>query len=735
LLEEAAVATGAVVITLLIAAIVLQAWSLSFSRPNGYDPDAVLTATLVKSVLHHGWYLNNSNLGAPFGQQLYDFPLGGDNLHFVLMKVLGIVSSNVFVVVNLYSILTFILITLSGYVVLRCLRVSRVVSAGLSILYALLPYHFLRGESHLFLSGYYGVPLAVLLVVWALGESPLVWRKPSAHSRGIRLGFDRRRSLAALGCCIVLGSTDSYYAVFAVVALLGCGFLVAIGRRAWRSLATCAALAAIILVVLAINLSPSVVYDLVHGADPIAAIRYPLESELYGLRIAGLFLPVAGHRFAPFADFTANYDKFPIPGEGTEALGAIFAIGLIVLLARGLAGRFQASSEGTWRQRTLNTVALAALVAIIVGAATGLSGIFALAVTPQIRAWGRISVLIAFCAAAGLGLLLDQLFGRLRSLGARWGVPSLVMLVLVIVGSFDQTTSRDVPDSRHVAAIVRINGGFVQTVQDRLPRGAMVFQLPYQAFPENGTINRMQDYEEAQGYLFSDTLRWSYGAMKGRPEDFSRPLSQYPLPVVARAVAVAGFAAVYVDRTGYADNGVAVDNSLRALVGPPIVTSSNGTLELYDLRPLAAQLHGQFPPAELASLSYAALHQVTVTYGSGFYLQENSSTQVWRWASGRSQIELMNPDSRPRDLRFQGVVVTPGTIPSSVTIAGGGVSETFSTTSAGTPLSLVLRVPPGKSVINLTTNAPRQPGGDIRYLHLQLVNPFFSDPDLTPLQG
>jgi hypothetical protein len=38
-------------------------------------------------------------------------------------------------------------------------------------------------------------------------------------------------------------------------------------------------------------------------------------------------------------------------------------------------------------------------------------------------------------------------------------------------------------------------------------------------------------------------------------------------------------------------------------------------------------------------------------------------------------------------------------------------------------------------VINITTNAPRQPAGDTRYLHLQLVNPVFSDPALAPIQG
>jgi phosphoglycerol transferase len=308
------------------------------------------------------------------------------------------------------------------------------------------------------------------------------------------------------------------------------------------------------------------------------------------------------------------------------------------------------------------------------------------------------------------------------------------MLILVIAGSFDQTTTRNVPDARKVAAIVRVNGDFVRAVQDRLPRGAMVFELPYQAFPEGGSINHLQDYEQGQGYLYSDTLRWSYGAMKGRPEDFARPLIQYPVPTVVRGAAIAGFSAVYVDRSGYSDKGVSVDNELSALAGPPVLTSSDRILELYDLRPLAGQLRAQFPPREVQSLAYATLHQITVDYGSGFYPQESNPTAVWRWTSSRARVQLYNPDTHPRTLRLEGSLVTPGSTTSMATIVGPGVNATFTTSPSGTPLSVDLRVPPGRSVLTFSTNAPRQrvDAGDLR---LQLVNPVFSDPALAPLQG
>jgi hypothetical protein len=33
---------------------------------------------LVKGVLSGGWWFSNGHLGAPFGQQLYDFAVGGN---------------------------------------------------------------------------------------------------------------------------------------------------------------------------------------------------------------------------------------------------------------------------------------------------------------------------------------------------------------------------------------------------------------------------------------------------------------------------------------------------------------------------------------------------------------------------------------------------------------------------------------------------------------------------------
>ena len=67
---------------------------------------------LVRTMSLHGGYGFSPQLGAPFGQELYDFPLGGDRLHLVGDAVLTIFTDDPIVVVNLYYAIGFILIAL-----------------------------------------------------------------------------------------------------------------------------------------------------------------------------------------------------------------------------------------------------------------------------------------------------------------------------------------------------------------------------------------------------------------------------------------------------------------------------------------------------------------------------------------------------------------------------------------------------------------------------------------------
>ena len=61
------------------------------------------------------------------------------------------------------------------------------------------------------------------------------------------------------------------------------------------------------------------------------------------------------------------------------------------------------------------------------------------------------------------------------------------------------------------------DAAFASAISDELPSQAQVFQLPYVLFPEARPVNEMDDYELLRPYFHASYLRWSYGAVKGRP--------------------------------------------------------------------------------------------------------------------------------------------------------------------------------------------------------------------------
>ena len=109
------------------------------------------------------------------------------------------------------------------------------------------------------------------------------------------------------------------------------------------------------------------------------------------------------------------------------------------------------------------------------------------------------------------------------------------------------------PRYDEVAAEWRSDGDWVEQVDEALPEEAAVLQLPYVPFPSSPPVGRMVDYDQVRPYLHSDDLRWSYGAMKGRPEDVGDDVES---PAQAEAL---GLRRRRVDRFGYPDNGAAVE--------------------------------------------------------------------------------------------------------------------------------------------------------------------------------
>ena len=317
---NAALAAG---LSFLFGALVLKPWKGALDVPYLYLGDANLYQASIKGVLDHGWYWHNASLGAPGQAQLFDFPsLGGDPLNVLIFKFIGLFTSDSAVVINVFFLLTFPLVGLAAYLVLRRLTLSPTVAIVCSILYALLPYHFLRGEGHLLLSAYYAVPLGAWLVLSVLADRPLFGT--------------RRAALVTVALCVVIAfaSASYYYSAFTVVLVASAAVLRAAATRSWRPLVHGGAVVGVIVALSLLTLVPSFVYWAANGTNPGVAHRTAFESELYALKFAQLVLPIEHHRIGALGRAREKYDGWFPRTEATvdTPLGIVATLGFVGLL-------------------------------------------------------------------------------------------------------------------------------------------------------------------------------------------------------------------------------------------------------------------------------------------------------------------------------------------------------------------------------------------------------------------
>ncbi|MBV9165215.1 MAG: hypothetical protein JO342_03575, partial [Solirubrobacterales bacterium] len=636
--EEACWAAATMAVALVAAIWSLRLWRGDLHVPFSYENDGQFYAVLVKEVIH-GWYFTNPRLGAPFGSELLDFPQGGDQLSFLIIKALGLVWSDWALVMNLFFLLTFPLVALSAYAVMRRLGASPPASTLCASLFALLPYHFWQGEFHLVLSAYYAVPLGCYLVLATYRGDPLFARRayPSeplfarraktrtrvsarrANGRRGILAWTSRRSLVTLAMCCVIGSGNLYYAAFTIVLLAFAAVVVAVARRSLGALVSGTVAAAAILGMLAINISPTLVYRVNHGTDSQAFRRTPAQSEEGSLRPGDLVLPLTHHRIAAFARLRESYSgpwrapEFATSEGESATLGLLATAGLAWLALTLLAAVFGIGARWDPGGR-FRPIAVAAGSAVMFATVGGTA--IAYLITPEIRQWTRLSIFVGFFALLAVALLLDQAGAHLRRRYAGRISFGLLLLAIGALALFDQTSSEFIPPYRELALHYHSDQAFVASIERELPRGSAVLQLPYMPWPEPGFVNRMTSFDPARGYLHSSALRWSYGAMRGRPADWQAQLAGQPPAVLAAAAVAGGFDGIYIDRLGYSSSDARrLEHALTGLLNERPMVSGDGRLSFFDIRSYASRLRAALGPSRMSALKIATLYPLRLDAG------------------------------------------------------------------------------------------------------------------------
>jgi hypothetical protein len=589
----------AVILCLIILIWVLRLWDADLSIPFSYSGDALMFGMYVKGIIDTGWYMQNSYIGAPWGLNLLDYP-NASNLDCLLIKLISIVTHDYATTYNVFFLITFPLTTLTTMFALRQFKISLPISIVVSLLYTFIPYHFLRGEPHIFFASYFMIPLMVMVMMWVFTDDNLFFNSKN----GNKLNVSSPKFIASVIICILISSTMGYYVVFSGFLLLIAGIYSATVKKKWYPALTAFVLLAILLIGLLVNIAPTLIYHITNGGNPLVASRTTAEAETYGLKIIQLFMPVIGHRVAELAAIANQYaTTSPLVNENSMAsLGIIGSIGFLAMIGLLFVRVYKPFDEySKIGLPLLNGLSILNIAAVLLGTIGGFGALLTI-VLPEIRCYNRISIFIAFFSLFTIAILLQIVRQRYVKTNIAKALFCIFLIIILIMGVFDQTTVFFAPSYTAIKTSYVSDQNFIDRIEAIAPNNAMIFQLPYSQFPEGVTINKLRDSDEFKGYLHSNSLRWSYGVVKGREGDlWMQNVTSQPLDIMVNDISISGFSGIYVDSYGYADGGANITADLSRLLGVNPVISGDGRLYFFDMSEYNKNLKASFTDIEWAT--------------------------------------------------------------------------------------------------------------------------------------
>jgi len=587
--------------------LLFQLWKLDLHAPIfAYGHDALIAFFLIKNIIQTGWFSSNELVGWPhlIPFSLNDFPMHADGFNFLILKAFTYFSSDPFLIVNCFFILTFALTSFTSFIALRSLGITAFTAIIVSILYSFTPYHFYRGTWHVFLSNYSPIPLIIMVSLWiAAGKIKMI----DVNEKGQFYLNPNRFFFFALAICIFVSGGGIYYALYSCVIFVFAWILYGLKKGIFsdRQFFTVTFLCSAIIIVLLFLHIPSFFYWMQNGMNGNATYRSMEQSELYGLKIITLFLPVQNHYLEYLSNVRKIYDTNVLTYESTfTSLGIIGAVGFLFLLL----WLFTKNQDGekSFLQRTIQKYSLNEkdqnlisdlaglnLFMVLFAVVGGLVMLFAMPF-PMLRSHARFSIFIAFLSLTLIAIIFDKIIKK--KLFGKKIFAQILVVAIATLAMFDQVgqlspdiLQRETPlEIKVIMAKFNSDHHFVEEIEKTMPTGAMIMQMPVVIFPEGGT------YELMMGYIYSKNLRWSYPVIRGRKSAmWQLKTAKLDFKDFIIELKKAGFSGVYIDRIlmsqlkedeaqGWRDL-IKFEKQLKSIAKRPPITSQNKLLVFFEI--------------------------------------------------------------------------------------------------------------------------------------------------------
>ncbi|MCX6966596.1 MAG: hypothetical protein NTZ46_02255 [Verrucomicrobia bacterium] len=477
---------------------------------------------------------NISRMGAPYNANWSDNPITEEWQYFlpgVLARWIG-----VFAAANFAVLLAQVLACICFYLAARLSGCKWEWSFAGGIAFGFAQFALARSVHHLMVVNYWHIPFCLLIAGW-------ITRNEMGEFRGGRYLF-------AVLASWVIGMQHPYYTnMFLQLTLLGAFYQYF--RQGWKPVLQAGGIVAAAAFGFFLMNLDTFVYRFLHGANNGAVVRPYIWLELSALKFMDLLIPPPDHALLGGLG-EAYYKIVAFPGEVPPScyLG-LLGIGCLIWLAVVSARRLLVQPG---RNLPLEAWQVLWILAYsVVGGLNCLAGVLGITL---FRSSTRFCIFI-------LPILLLFALKRLSRKPLDPEVRVVLAGLCVLLALWDQTPPM-ASDAKIAedARLVDSDRAFAQQMEARLPKGAMVFQLPLMEYPESPAPG-MPSYDHVKGRSWTE---WPQHLGSSFPE-------------VVHALESFGFAAVYVNRNGFGqDKGAGLLQSFRNLGYTEVIESKAGDL-------------------------------------------------------------------------------------------------------------------------------------------------------------
>lgn len=684
----------------------------SWGVPRLYGGDGWWYLAMIKSYsageISPVTFQNVPSLNAPFSANWNDYPSSEKMLPFcvgIAARLIGLMPA-----FNFAALLAVILAALSFYLACRILDFQWMLAFMGAVMFGFSHYMSARMQGHLSLTYYWHIPLFLIVTWWCLDSKDLSFRSP--------------RWWFAIVVGILTGIQAIYYA-FLFWQFLGFALLVQGLRRNTPKAVSILSIGAVSVGCTVLLALPLVLYRLLHGTNTAIVQRSLTNLQVFGLQLPELFLPPY-HRWTALFNYgqTHYFEVSLIRGEmGSPYLGVIGILGFLWLMGFGLLRLLQGKA---YRIPVMFWQSLWIILFSVIG---GLNLVLGVCGLQLFRGTNRFSIILL---CLGLMFLVQQL----TRLCPKPHYP-LVALVLCLVGLWDILPPflTNIEGVRYagndMAPAIAANQKamitdreFARRLEQNVPVGAMIFQMPVMDFPEVVPHLGVGDYTYFRPYFYTRALHFSYGSDKGRArESWQRQVEYLPAPELAEKLEGYGFAAIVIDRRGYPDGASSLLKDLESS-GHKVI-DDDGV--------------GEFVAVSLRSAAHAVLPDIPPFPADGFYGWEGDCTKgAQTWSEGSATLILTNNTGQP--VKKQYTFAFNSILPRSITVITPSESKVLQLepdklVSVG---PVTINLVPGETRVRFETDAPPTPSGtrgDPRRLAfaLRLMQETAVSPDPVPV--